>query len=111
MNCYKIKNIVEVLLEILNALRNLESKYCTWFTIEQVANYIGLSTNTVYQYVSKRKIPFYKIPNSSKLIFKREEIDKWIEGDGYQRIDEDKAEEKAGMIWERTKMGKIKSRS
>jgi len=103
MNCDKKKSTVEVLTEILQVLRNLESKHSEWFTIDQVANYLGLSNNTVYQYVSKRKIPFYKIPNSSKLIFKREEINKWIEGDGHQRTNEDKAEEKANDIWEKIK--------
>ena len=33
----------------------------------------------IYQYVSRGNISFYKIPHSSKLIFKRKEIDDWIE--------------------------------
>jgi len=69
-----------ILIRILKRLENITSLHRDWFTPEQVADYLGLSINTIYQYVSKKRIPYYKIPNSTKLLFKKAEIDEWIGG-------------------------------
>jgi excisionase family DNA binding protein len=73
-------NTDKILGRILERLETIIPLNREWFTPEQVAVYLGLSIHTVYQYVSKRNIPFHKIPNSTKLLFKKSEIDEWIEG-------------------------------
>ena len=40
---------------------------------------VDIGHSTIHQYVHKGKIPFNKVPGGRKLIFKRQEIDKWIE--------------------------------
>jgi len=75
------KSIKEILIQILNRLDQIHLVSREWFTTNQVAEYIGVSKDTVYKYVHKRKIPYYKIANNRILIFKREEIDSWIMGE------------------------------
>lgn len=58
--------------------RELSSR--DWFSIDQIADYLSLSKNTIYQYVHRNQIPHHKIPHSRKLIFRKEEIDAWIIG-------------------------------
>lgn len=90
-------NIKEILFKILKTLERIPIYQRNWLTPEQAGEYLGLSTNTIYQYVSKRKIPFRKIPNSTKLLFKRSDIDQWIEG---KKINSESESQKiAGEIW------------
>ena len=64
---------------IKEKIDELEIPSKSWLTIEDLSVYIGLQVSTIHQYVHLRKIPYYKIPGGRKLIFKRIEIDKWIE--------------------------------
>lgn len=50
-----------------------------WLNINECAEHIGVSIHTVYQYVSKRSIPFSKVPNSNLIRFDRDRIDQWLE--------------------------------
>ena len=64
--------------EIIKMLDSLRTRSAKWLTIEMLSYYIGLSKATIYQYVSKNRIPYHKIPGSSRLLFLRVEIDEWI---------------------------------
>ena len=44
--------------------------------INELSEYVGLSTSTIYSWVSQRRIPFLKVGRLTK--FDLEEIDKWI---------------------------------
>lgn len=44
---------------------------------QELAEYLGLSTNTIYCWVSHRKIPFVKCGRLTKFDLRR--IDEWIE--------------------------------
>lgn len=68
----------KVLKDILCELRAIRNNNQSWLTIDQLSGYIGLKTSTLYQYVNQNRIPFRKLPGSSKLIFSRQEIDEWI---------------------------------
>ena len=46
------------------------------FTFEEARIFLGVQKNTLYQYVSKRKIPYSKKFN--KLYFSRSELIKWV---------------------------------
>jgi excisionase family DNA binding protein len=90
---------VEKMTNSFNSLSEKIENLClsgrTWLTPMQVADYLGLSVNTVYQYVSKGRIPSHKIPNSTKLIFNRQEIDEWIFGKN-----KNESESTAEQIWQ-----------
>ena len=93
--------IEKVFSAISRKIDNLEISSRNWFSVNQLADYLGLSKNTIYQYVSRKQIPFHKIPNSTKLIFKRIEIDGWIEGSDLKS--NSKPNDIAEEIWESVK--------
>jgi len=48
-----------------------------WLTLEQIAEYLQMSTSSIYKMAQKGKIPAYKVGRQWR--FKKEEIDRWIE--------------------------------
>lgn len=44
--------------------------------IQDVAEYLGVSTNTIYAWISQKRIPYYKVGRLVK--FDAAEIDRWI---------------------------------
>ncbi len=48
-----------------------------WVNLEQIAKHMGLSKDTIRNYIKKQRIPYYKIGKQYK--FKISEIDTWIE--------------------------------
>lgn len=59
-----------------------------WLSVKEVADYLGLKESTIYQYVNERRIPFYKVPGSSAVRFKRSEIDEWMASGRVETKDE-----------------------
>ncbi|MCD6194337.1 MAG: helix-turn-helix domain-containing protein [Candidatus Aminicenantes bacterium] len=55
-----------------------------WLTLEQIAEYLQMSTSSIYKMSKKGKIPAYKVGRQWR--FKKEEIDRWIE-EGKLRLD------------------------
>ncbi|OQW34801.1 MAG: hypothetical protein A4E19_17965 [Nitrospira sp. SG-bin1] len=49
----------------------------TLLTIEQTAEYLGVSKLTIYDWVSQRRIEYVKV--GRLLRFKREQLDRWID--------------------------------
>lgn len=49
-----------------------------FMTVDEIADYLGLSKSAVYKITSKKEIPFYN-PGGKKIYFKRTEVDAWIE--------------------------------
>ena len=47
------------------------------FSINEAANFLNLSPQTLYGFTSKRKIPFIK--KGKKLYFKVADLEKWLE--------------------------------
>ena len=94
-------NLKEILLQMLNHVQSIDTSSRTWLTPDQLARYTGLSVHTIYQYVSNRKIPFHKIPGSSKLLFHKDEIDLWIQGDVDVKDDRIHAKKVVDEIWEK----------
>ena len=54
----------------------MNNKYSS---LKEVAVYLGLTENYIYELVSQRKIPFYK-PFGKKLMFNLDEVKATIEG-------------------------------
>ena len=48
-----------------------------WFSLEQIAQHIGISKDTVRSWIRKNTIPYHKIGRQYK--FKISEVDYWIE--------------------------------
>ena len=51
----------------------------SYMTYIEAAEYLSVSVNTLRQWVSKGMIPFYKIPGSNQVRFKREDLDNWMQ--------------------------------
>ena len=48
-----------------------------WVGLEEIAEHMGLSKDTIRNYIKKGQIPYYRIGKQYK--FKISEIDAWIE--------------------------------
>ncbi|MDE0404396.1 MAG: helix-turn-helix domain-containing protein [Nitrospira sp.] len=47
-----------------------------WLTVKEVAEYLKISTDLVYKFAQRGKIPVSKVGNQWR--FDREEIDAWV---------------------------------
>lgn len=47
-----------------------------WLSVEEVAKYLGISKETVYRWLEKKKIPAHKIGKLWK--FQLSEVDNWV---------------------------------
>jgi len=47
-----------------------------WLSVEEIADYLGVSKDTVYGWISKREMPAHKVGRLWK--FKADEIDEWV---------------------------------
>ena len=57
-----------------------------WYSLEEIANHLGVSKDTIRSYIKKGTIPFYKVGRQYK--FKLSEVDAWVESG--QSADADK---------------------
>ena len=54
-----------------------------WLTLEQIAEYLQMSTSSIYKMAQAGKIPAYKVGRQWR--FKIEEIDKWVEKNKFRK--------------------------
>lgn len=47
-----------------------------WLSVQEIANYLGISKETVYRWLDSEKIPAHKIGRQWK--FKTNEVDSWV---------------------------------
>lgn len=62
-----------------------------WLSVEEIAEYLGVSRDTVYIWINRRGMPTRKIGRFWK--FKKVEVDAWVEA-GSAAIDESNEAEK-----------------
>ena len=55
----------------------MEREIEKWVSLEEIADHMGISKDTIRNYIKKEQIPFYRIGKQYK--FKISEIDAWIE--------------------------------
>ena len=48
-----------------------------WLSVEEIANHIGCSKDTIRAWIKKETIPYHKVGRQFK--FKISEVDRWIE--------------------------------
>ncbi|EGR1136752.1 MULTISPECIES: helix-turn-helix transcriptional regulator [Gammaproteobacteria] len=75
------------LAEMFENIRSLKAMTKEVMTINECAQYTGLSVSYLYKLTHKKLIPFFK-PMGKRLYFKRTEIDQWLlrnkQGDRYE---------------------------
>ncbi|TQP52226.1 helix-turn-helix transcriptional regulator [Vibrio cholerae] len=65
------------LAEIFENIRSLKAMTKEVMTINECAQYTGLSVSYLYKLTHRKLIPFFK-PMGKRLYFKRAEIDQWL---------------------------------
>ena len=98
-----LTDLKKILLEIKDNLNQLSLNQKEWFNVNELSVYLSISPVTVYKYVHEKTIPFYKIPESSKLIFNKHEIDQWIlnSNENKKKLTQNEIVEIANSILER----------
>ena len=51
-----------------------------WWTVDDVGRYLQVSSDTIYRWIEKKQMPAKRI--GKKWLFKKIEIDAWIEAAG-----------------------------
>lgn len=51
-----------------------------WLSVEEIGEYLGVSKDTVYAWISKRNMPAHRIGRFWK--FKPDEVDEWVRSGG-----------------------------
>ena len=47
-----------------------------WLSVDEIANYLGVKRDTVYKWITRRKMPAHKAGRLWK--FRKEEVDDWV---------------------------------
>ena len=63
-----------------------------WLSVEEIAAYLGVSKDTIYDWISDKRMPAHKIVRLWK--FKQEEVDEWVRNGGAASNSESKRSEK-----------------
>lgn len=71
------KSIQSAVESQINRLVQVTTESPQVMTIKQTSEFLGLSTSTIYTYVSKRLIPYSK--RNGSLFFLRDSLVKWIQ--------------------------------
>lgn len=67
------------LAEMFENIRSLKAMTKEVMTVNECAQYTGLSVSYLYKLTHRKLIPFFK-PMGKRLYFKRTEIDQWLLG-------------------------------
>lgn len=51
-----------------------------WFSVEEIANHLGVSKETIYRWLERRTIPAHRMGKLWK--FKPSEVDQWVMNGG-----------------------------
>jgi len=54
-----------------------------WLSVDEISKYLGVSSDTVYRWIDKQKMPAHKMGRLWK--FKRGEVDEWVKAGGAAR--------------------------
>lgn len=61
-----------------------------WLSVEEIAQYLGISKDTVYTWIKKKEMPAHKIGRLWK--FKKDQVDEWVHKSGSATAEEKKSE-------------------
>jgi excisionase family DNA binding protein len=51
-----------------------------WLSVDEIAEYLGVSKDSIYAWVTAKKMPGHKVGRFWK--FKRDEVDEWVRSGG-----------------------------
>lgn len=51
-----------------------------WLSVDEIAQYLGVSSDTVYKWIEKNAMPAHRMGRLWK--FKKEEVDEWVKAGG-----------------------------
>jgi len=51
-----------------------------WWTVDDAGRYLQVSSDTIYRWIEKKKMPAKRI--GKRWLFKKKEIDAWIDASG-----------------------------
>lgn len=51
-----------------------------WFSVNEIADHLGVKRDTLYKWISHKKIPAHRMGRLWK--FKKDEVDKWVKAGG-----------------------------
>ena len=77
------RGIIHAIISTLPLFRLLMETHAMsdrWLSVEEIAEYLGVSKDTVYAWISKRNMPAHRIGRLWK--FKSEEVDEWVRSGG-----------------------------
>jgi len=56
-----------------------------WLSVEEIGQYLGVSSDTVYRWIEKRAMPAHRLGRRWK--FKKVEVDEWVKaGEAADRV-------------------------
>ena len=58
-----------------------------WMSVEEIAEHLGVSKDTVYTWVSSKRMPGHRVGRFWK--FKKEEVDEWVRAGGAATVTSD----------------------
>jgi excisionase family DNA binding protein len=56
-----------------------------WLSVEEIGIYLGVKRDTVYGWISDKKMPAHKVGRLWK--FKKDEVDQWVRQGGASKTD------------------------
>lgn len=65
-----------------------------WRSVQEIAKYLGVSTDSVYRWVEQRGLPVHRV--GRLLRFKCSEVDEWVHGRDEANGDEDAGKPRTG---------------
>ena len=81
-----IQEFQNQLTKIEKLLVSINQKDAEYMDIDEASKFLRLKKSTIYQFVFKRQIPFYK--NTKKLLFKKADLIEWVEKDRIFTVEE-----------------------
>lgn len=57
-----------------------------WLSVEEIATHLGVSRETIYRWLEKKKIPAHRVGKLWK--FQTSEVDDWVRSDESSTVDE-----------------------
>ena len=59
-----------------------------WLSVEEIANYLGVSKESIYRWLESKKMPAHKLGRQWK--FKTSEVDEWVRSNESSELDNSK---------------------